>query len=108
MLCKHEIDYIKQMEKDWTRRPLIEHINHIWYDHGNLFSSQIREEMNGDDRAMELVDDLEEAWRELHDYVLEEVDDHRQKIREEKKRERVKERLKPLIHKKLSEIKKRQ
>lgn len=88
------------MSKEWTERPLIEHIDHVWYDHGNLFSSQIREEMSGDERAMELVEEFEESWRNLHDYVLDEIADHRKKIREQK----LKERIKPLIHKKLDEL----
>lgn len=106
-LANHEIQYIEKMEKDWTRRPLIEHIDHVWYDHGNFFSSQVREEMGGDEKAMELVENFEEAWRELHDYVLDEVDDHRKKIREEEKKEQIKERLKPLIHKQLVKIRAR-
>lgn len=105
ILCKHEIKYISEMEKDWTKRPLIEHINHVWFDHGNLFSSQIREQMDeGDERAMELLENFEESWRELHDYILEEVDDHREKIRKQKRREALKERVKPIIHKKLHEL----
>lgn len=100
MFCKHEIEHIKKMS-NWTDKPLIEHINHVWYDHGNLFSSQIREEMEGDKRAMQLLNDFEDSWRNLHDYVLEEVDDHRKKIREQK----LKERIKPLIHKKIEEMK---
>ena len=102
-LKDHEIKYIEKMEKDWTRRPLIEHIDHVWFDHGNLFSSQVRDEMEGDERAMELVENFEEAWKELQGYVLEEIDDHREKIREEKMRER----LKPFIHKQLQEIEER-
>lgn len=89
------------MSKEWTSKPLIEHIDHVWYDHGNLFSSQIREEMNGDERAMELVEEFEESWRNLQNYVLDEIDDHRKKIREQK----LKERIKPLVHKKLDELK---
>jgi hypothetical protein len=88
------------MSKEWTSKPLIEHIDHVWYDHGNLFSSQIREEMGGDERAMELVEEFEESWRNLQSYVLDEIDDHRKKIREQK----LKERIKPLIHKKLDEL----
>lgn len=103
-LCKHEIKYIEKMEKDWTKKPLIEHIDHVWYDHGNLFSSQVREQMDGDDRAMELLEEFEESWRKLHDYVLEEVDDHRDKIREQKEKEQMKERLKPIIHRKLQKL----
>jgi hypothetical protein len=104
MFCKHEIEYVTKMEKDWTDKPLIEHVNHVWYDHGNLFSSQVREEMEGDERAMELIDEFEDAWRDLHDYVLEEVDDHRKKIREQKKKEKIKERIKPFVHKKIQEL----
>ena len=104
ILCNHEIKYIEMMEKNWTDRPLIEHIDHVWFDHGNLFSSQIREEMEGDERAMELLENFENSWRELQEYVLEEVDDHREKIREQKKKERLKERIKPLVHKKLHEL----
>lgn len=100
MFCKHEIKHIKKMS-NWTDKPLIEHINHVWYDHGNLFSSQIREEMGGDERAMELVEEFEESWRNLHNYVLDEVDDHRKKIQEQK----IKERIKPIIHKKIEEMK---
>jgi hypothetical protein len=95
------------MEKNWTQKPLIEHIDHVWYEHGNLFSSQIREQMDGDDRAMKLVNQFEKGWRELRDYVLNEIEDHRKKIRKEKKRKQIKERLKPFIHKKLLEMKKR-
>ena len=100
-LANHEIEYI--MSKEWTSKPLIEHIDHVWYDHGNLFSSQIREEMDGDERAMELVEEFEESWRNLQSYVLDEIDDHRKKIREQK----LKERIKPLIHKKLDELRRK-
>lgn len=91
------------MSKEWTSKPLIEHIDHVWYDHGNLFSSQIREEMDGDERAMELVEEFEESWRNLQNYVLDEIDDHRKKIREQK----LKEQIKPLIHKKLDELRRK-
>lgn len=91
-------------EKNWTQRPLVEHVGHAWFDHGNLFSSQIREQMDGDERAMELLDNFEESWRELYEYVLEEVDDHREKIEEQKRREKIKERIKPIVHQKIYEI----
>lgn len=107
-LANHEINYIEEMEKDWTRRPLIEHVDHVWYDHGNFFSSQVREEMDGDERAMELVENFEDAWNELHDYVLNEIDDHRKKIREEEKKKQLKERLKPFVHKQIEKIRSRQ
>jgi len=106
-LANHEIKYIEKMEKKWTDRPLIEHINHVWYDHGNLFSSQIREEMNGDKRAMELAEGFEKAWNKLHDYVLNEVEDHRKKIREQKKKQKLKRRIKPFVHKQLEKLKER-
>lgn len=107
-LANHEIKYIQKMEKKWTERPFIEHIDHVWYDHGNLFSSQVREEMDGDERAMELVEQFEDAWNELDEYVLNEIDDHRKKIREHKKKERLKRRLKPFVHKQLERLRSKQ
>lgn len=103
-IANHEIEYIEKMEKKWTERPFIEHVNHVWYDHGNLFGSQVREEMDDDERAMELVEDFEDAWNELHDYVLNEIDDHRRKIREQEKKKRLKRKIKPFVHKQLEEI----
>lgn len=83
-----------------TDKPFVEQIRHIWFEHGNLFRSRIREEMNGDPEAMELADDFEEAWRELYEYVLENAD---HESREERRRRRIKEKIKPLIHKKIEE-----
>lgn len=86
-------------KESWTQKPFIEQVKHVWYDHGNLFSSRIREEMDGDERAMELAEEFEESWRELYDYILENADHDPPKPQEE----RLKERLKPLIHEKLEE-----
>lgn len=87
-------------KESWTQKPFIEQVKHVWYDHGNLFSSRIREEMDGDKRAMELAENFEESWREFHDYILKEKENHDPPKTQE---ERLKERLKPLIHEKLEE-----
>jgi len=83
-----------------TDKPFVEHIRHVWFEHGNLFRSRIREEMDSDEEAMNRADDFEEAWRELYEYVLENAN---HETKEERRRRQIKERIKPLIHKKLTE-----
>jgi len=86
---------------EWSDKPFLEEVKHVWFDHGNLFGSRIREEMNGDEKAMELVDDFEESWRELYEHVLE------NRSPKPTKREQIKEKIKPKLHKKLEELRSR-
>lgn len=92
VLANHEIQYI-QME--WTDKPLIEHVRHAWLDHTSLFQSRIREEMGGDEQAMQLVDDLEETFRELHNRINKtdtSGSNRRQRVKQE-----IKEKIKPFV-----------
>jgi hypothetical protein len=108
MIKDHEIKYIEQMSEKWTDRPLIEHVRHVWFEHGNLFESRVRKEMDGDERAMELLEEFEDSWRELHDYINEKNDEHRRisESRQEVK-EKLKEKVKPFVRKELQKIRER-
>lgn len=77
---------------------LHESLHCVWYEHGNYFSSRIREEYSDDAELHELCEEFEDAWRNLYESVLE-------KTEEEKIKERIKEEvLYPIVKEEMKSL----